>query len=114
MLNIAKIVRLLCEHHADVNAKDNSGLSPMHYCVQTINRDAAICLLNHKADINASDAKGRTPLYYTALDSYPDFDFAKMLALKRARLGKAKPPNLPPRANESQRKIRALIARVGG
>jgi ankyrin repeat protein len=113
MLNILAIVDFLCDHGADVNAADRSGLCPIHYCAQTINTEAAIYLLDHGAQINASDAKGRTALYYTALDSNPDFEFAKMLALRGGKLGKAKPPKLQQRASESQRMVRALVARTG-
>jgi ankyrin repeat protein len=109
MLNILAIVRLLCDHRADVNAADRLGLCPIHYCAKTMNTEAAIYLLNHGSQINAYDKKDRTALYYTAVDSYPDFEFAKMLARGGGKLGKAKPPGLLRVANESQRKVRALV-----
>ena len=108
-LNILAIVHLLCAHGTPVNAKDRSNLCPIHYCAQTIITESAMYLLDQGAKINASDANGRTALYYTAVDTYPDFEFVKMLVMKRARLGKAKPPQLPQRVDESRGKVRKLI-----
>jgi ankyrin repeat protein len=109
MTNIANTARLLSAHGADVNATDKSGLCPIHYCARTINSEAAKCLLEHGARINEPDLNGRTALNYTAMDSHPDVEFVKMLVARGGRLGTAKLPKLPPRANESQKKVRALV-----
>ncbi|KAH8587426.1 ankyrin repeat-containing domain protein [Bisporella sp. PMI_857] len=109
MANIVNIVRLLCTHDANINAPDKSGLCPIHYCAQTINSEAAKCILDRGARINEPDLKGRTALYYVAVDGHPDVEFAKMLIRNGAKLGTAKLPKLPPRANESQKKVRLLV-----
>jgi len=112
MQNIATTVRLLCARGANVNAQDKFGLSPLHYCAQTINLDAARCLLEREADPSLSDSRGRTALNLTAQDSQPDVKFTEFLISKGAKLGKAKVAKLPPRANQSQKMVRVLLARV--
>jgi ankyrin repeat protein len=57
MTNIANIVHLLSTHTADVNTPDKLGLCPIHYCAQTVNSEAAKCLLEHGARINEADLK---------------------------------------------------------
>lgn len=112
MTNIANTVRLLSSHGADVNAPDGSGLRPIHYCAQTINSEAAKCLLEFGARINELDLKERRALNYTATDSHPDVEFVKMLISKGAILGPARLPKLPPRSNESQKKVRQLVTKL--
>jgi ankyrin repeat protein len=109
MLNIAAVVRLLCDRGATVNAQNRSGRCPIHYCALTINFEAAKCLLERGAQINSTDKNGRTALNYTAMDSNPNIEFVKMLVEKGAKLGDAKLPKLPPRPNEAQRSVRQLI-----
>jgi ankyrin repeat protein len=112
MTNITNTVRLLSSHGADVNAPDRSGLRPIHCCAQTINFEAAKCLLERGARINERDLKERTALNYTAMDSHPDVAFVNMLVSKGAKLGSAKLLKLPPRSNESQRKVRQLVTKL--
>ncbi|KAN0085426.1 Ankyrin repeat-containing domain protein, partial [Elaphomyces granulatus] len=74
MALVTKIVRLLCERGADVNAADNSGFRPIHYCARTMNLSAAKYLLENKAEVNAADSAGHTALYYMAIDGHPSFE----------------------------------------
>ncbi|KAF4628578.1 hypothetical protein G7Y89_g9570 [Cudoniella acicularis] len=110
MLLIADTVRLLCTHGADVNARDRYGLSPIHYCAKTFNIEAARYLLQHGAQINSYDKKKRTALNHVIAESNPDVEFTKMLIANGGKLGKAKLPNLPPKPNQRQREVRALIS----
>jgi ankyrin repeat protein len=54
--------KLLIEHGANVNAKDGSGVVPLHEAAQMWNLAVARLLLEHGADVNARDDKGLTPL----------------------------------------------------
>ena len=112
MHRILVIVRLLCEHGADVNAADHSGLCPIHYCAKTMNTEAAKYLLEHKVRINEPDSQGRTALYFTATDGHPDPEFAAVLLRKGGKLGKMKPKELLKSANDSQRMVRFAIKRI--
>ncbi|KAH0556821.1 hypothetical protein GP486_005389 [Trichoglossum hirsutum] len=58
------VVRLLLEHNADVNAKDNSRRTALHMAAQNGHTAVVQQLLEHKADINAKDTHdGGTALH---------------------------------------------------
>ena len=57
----ADVVLRLIHHKADVNARESSGKTPLHFAVDV---DVAESLLSAKADINALDAHGFTALHY--------------------------------------------------
>jgi hypothetical protein len=57
----ADAVRRLIHHKADVNARECSGKTPLHFAVDI---DVAQSLLSAKADINALDGYGFTALHY--------------------------------------------------
>jgi ankyrin repeat protein len=110
---ISSIVRLLCEHGADVNAVDYFGLRPIHLCAVTMNLEAAEYLLQeHKAQINALDFKDRTALYYVATNANPNPMFAKMLIERGGKLGKEKLKPLPREMTTIQRRVRDMVAKV--
>jgi hypothetical protein len=107
---ILNIVRLLCDHGADVNAADYSGRRPIHYCAMTMNTDAAKYLLQeHNVQINELDVENRTALYIVATNAQPDVRFSNMLIERGGKLGKRKLQPLPPKASNSQREVRNKI-----
>jgi len=55
-----EIVKLFIENGADVNAKDSSGWTPLHFARDI---DIAILLIEKGADVNAKDESGSTPLH---------------------------------------------------
>jgi len=65
---IERMVALLLDHGADVNAKTNQGDTPLHYASWRFEYDLAELLVAKGADINATDKDGQTPLAY-AMDS---------------------------------------------
>lgn len=61
------IIGYLVEAGADVNSKGDLYWSPLHFCAQNGNADAAAFLIEHDADVNFIDAYGATPLHVAAL-----------------------------------------------
>jgi len=76
------VVKLLISQRADVNAKDNKGITPLHLAVIKCNIDVAKLLISKGADVNATDKYSRTPLHYVAFQG--NIDLAKLLISKGA------------------------------
>jgi len=51
---------------ADVNAKDEDGLNPLHYAAWTDHKETVELLLANGADVNARKKNGMTPLHRAA------------------------------------------------
>jgi ankyrin repeat protein len=56
-------VRLLLDHHADVNLPDPEGVTPLIMAVSNFHFDVGAYLVSRKANVNTWDWWGRTPLY---------------------------------------------------
>ncbi len=56
------MVRLLLDKGADVNARDKSGMIPLHEAAGRAQKDLVALLVARGSDRNAKDASGRTPL----------------------------------------------------
>jgi hypothetical protein len=63
-----RMVALLLDHGADIDAKTNQGDTPLHYASWRFEYDLIELLVANGADINATDKDGQTPLAY-AMDS---------------------------------------------
>lgn len=57
-----EMMKILVEFGADVNAKNNSGHTPLHYAMSYGSIKNIQFLLEHKADLNAKNEFGNTPL----------------------------------------------------
>ena len=57
------ITTLLIARGADVNAKDDIGMTPL-YTATFMSHQITIELIDRGADVNAKDQNGLTPLYY--------------------------------------------------
>jgi ankyrin repeat protein len=56
-------VELLLANHADINAKDSYGDTPLHWVADWGRNDLVKLYLANKADINARNNDGYTPLH---------------------------------------------------
>jgi ankyrin repeat protein len=65
------IARILIDHGADVNAKAENELTPLHTAAARGNMESAMLLLDQGADINAMTADGKTPLAYAEERNHP-------------------------------------------
>ena len=59
--NTEKVVKLLIDAGADVNAKNNDGKTPLHIIKKS--ETIAQMLIDAGADVNAKNKKGYTPLH---------------------------------------------------
>jgi len=59
-----EIAKILIEHGADVNARDQDGLTPLHNTAWTNNGEVAKLLIANGADVNAKDNYENTPLLF--------------------------------------------------
>ena len=81
---LVEIARMLIEHGADVNTRDNANLTPLHQTLMgehTILNEkklrTAQLLLEHGADVDARNKNGSTPLLLVAMKG--NFEAAQLL-----------------------------------
>jgi ankyrin repeat protein len=66
------IVETLADAGANVNARDDSGATPLHRAVEMAAPGSIAVLLSHGADMRVADGQGRTVLHLAAaIDSLP-------------------------------------------
>jgi len=70
----AGMLRLLLEHNADINRKDNDGNTPLHIAVGRYQPYIISLLLNYGADSQIKNVQGETPLD-VAKDNSFTYDF---------------------------------------
>ncbi|KAF2792804.1 purine and uridine phosphorylase [Melanomma pulvis-pyrius CBS 109.77] len=109
MMLSATAIYFLCQQHANLTLPDDSGMTPLHWCVKTANIAATRHLLAHHVEVNPVDSSGRTPLYLLGIDGSPVLDMAKLLIHAGGHLnGKVLPP-LSGRPKEVQHTVRNLL-----
>jgi hypothetical protein len=59
--SLANVARLLLDHGADINTRDNNGEIPLHIAVSNRYIELVRVLLEYGADVGAEDMEGRTP-----------------------------------------------------
>jgi len=78
------VAQLLLEKGAEVNEKNDEGMTPLHSAAQCQNQSMTELLLINGADPNAEDNKGQTRLHWAA--AVGDSDVAELLLAKGANI----------------------------
>ncbi len=65
-------VKSFIDQGADINAKDMSDETPLHYAVRQGHKDIAELLVTKGADVNAKNKGGHTPLHFAAFKGHSD------------------------------------------
>ena len=108
-LRIATAIQFLCGQNADLAVADDSGMTPLHWCVKTANLAAVRHLIDHRVPINPIDKHGKTPLYLLGIDGSPSLDMVEVLIRSGAGLMGKKLPELSGRPNQAQLTVRARL-----
>ncbi|MGK7377601.1 ankyrin repeat domain-containing protein [Planococcus sp. 1R117A] len=79
------VIQLLLAHGADVNAKDDSGMTPLYQAAADGNTEIVAYLLDHGAEIDSAANDGVTPLIIASCYFYSDqFETVKLLVQRGA------------------------------
>lgn len=66
------VARLLLEHGANVNAKQQVGWTPLHSAIHNRHAEMIILLLNYGADVHLANDEGLTPIYLAEKAGYSE------------------------------------------
>lgn len=64
--DMTAVLKLLLQSGAELNARDNAGLTPLAYAIRNTNTEWVNLLLEEGADVNVQDIRGRTTLMLAA------------------------------------------------
>jgi ankyrin repeat protein len=73
------VKKMLSYDGLDLNMRDNSGYTALHFAVQNGNADMVLLLLENKADIDIQDNLGNTPLWRAVSNNPDDRNIINML-----------------------------------
>ena len=63
---------MLLANKGDVTARDDDGMTPLHWAACCGRKDMAELLLANKAEVNAKNAHNETPLHKAAINGRKD------------------------------------------
>lgn len=77
--NLPGMVRILILFGADVDARNNMGMTPLHLSSSLNNYKVTEILIENGADINVRDDQGRTPMHWVSLSRKSQAGVARLL-----------------------------------
>lgn len=84
--DLDEVRKLVEENPSLVNAKDDSGNTPLHYAAKNEKTEVCRFLLEHGANVDATNEHGRTPLHETASCYTAYSDSVELLVQHGARM----------------------------
>jgi ankyrin repeat protein len=78
-LDALQLVDAMLRHGADLDAKDENGLTPLMWAARFDHRQVTTMLLKHGADVNAPDNDGNTTLLLTMHNSGDNLEMLRLL-----------------------------------
>lgn len=107
------LINLLIYKGADIDARNNSGKTPLLFAARFLdNYDIIRLLLEHGADVNAKDDDGRTPLF-TVSDRRENYNIVKLLLERGADVNAKNEDDLTPLFRVYELKTAKLLLEHG-
>jgi ankyrin repeat protein len=103
----ASKVQDLIKRGADVNSKNNYGLTPLHFSSIENHIELAKLLLERGADVKAKDNDGYTPLHLASISNY--IELAKLLIDRGADVNAKDNEGRTPFDKADSKKMEALL-----
>lgn len=79
-----KIIKILVEYGVNINVRDGSGRTPLHWACQEGYTDIVDLLVENGAQMNVQDEDGQTPLYIASAEGH--YNVVKQLLEKGKEL----------------------------
>ena len=81
-----KTIQILIDLGAEVNCKDDKGVTPLYKAIVNYNREIVSLLIENGADINATTISGISPLHISVGNFDPNLKITRMLLQKGANV----------------------------
>jgi ankyrin repeat protein len=72
-----EITEILIENGAEINARNNAGLTALYYAINHTNIEAIELLISNGANINIRDNRGWSPLIAAKIYNYYAFEYTE-------------------------------------
>ncbi|XP_021712114.1 uncharacterized protein LOC5564954 isoform X2 [Aedes aegypti] len=79
-----EMVKLLIDHNANIDTKDDEGCTPLHYASRNGNLEMVKLLIDNRANVDTTQNEGWTPLHYASQNGH--IDVVKLLIDNRANV----------------------------
>lgn len=109
-----EVVELLIDLGAPLNAQDNRGLTPLHYCAEWGQHEVGRLLIRLGADVSISDCHGNQPLWTAVFNARGTSTFVQELLRAGADAAHKNMHNVSPLDFARKLKDAKLVNLFGG